>query len=164
MLSDCSSEQSIKKSTFGSLSMPGQPIRIFSYSDLQSVFLHFIFFPDVTKGPQPFKVSNLQPANLPFQEGDTIDPSGNKQDQELKDLCREILMVRISELHESDDDSMERVNLDDYNSNDYDEYLSDNMETTPPAVTEVKATIKQDLPAAPPAVTVTVQLEVEPAA
>ena len=73
-------------------------------------------------------------------------------------------MVRISELHESDDDSMERVNLDDYNSNDYDEYLSDNMETTPPAVTEVKATIKQDLPAAPPAVTVTVQLEVEPAA
>ena len=49
MLSDCSSEQSIKKSTFGSLSMPGQPIRIFSYSDLQSVFLHFILFPDVTQ-------------------------------------------------------------------------------------------------------------------
>ena len=68
-------------------------------------------------------------------------------------------MVRISELHESDDDSMERVNLDDYNSDDYDEYLSDIMETTPSTVTEVKTTIKQDPPVAPPAVTVTVQLE-----
>ena len=73
-------------------------------------------------------------------------------------------MVRISELHESDDDSMERVNLDDYNSNDYDEYLSDNMETTPPVVTEVKATVQQDPPVAPPAITVIVQLEEEPVA
>ena len=68
-------------------------------------------------------------------------------------------MVRISELHESDDDSMERLNLDDYNSDDYDEYLSDNMEATPTAITEVKTTIKQDPPLAPPAVTVTIQLE-----
>ena len=59
---------------------------------------------------------------------------------------------------------MERLNLDDYNSNDYDEYLSDNMEATPPPVTEVKTTIKQDPPAAPPTVTVTVQLEEELAA
>ena len=59
---------------------------------------------------------------------------------------------------------MERLNLDDYNSNDYDEYLSDNMETTPPAVTEDQAAIKQDLPAPPPAVTVTVQLEEQPVA
>ena len=73
-------------------------------------------------------------------------------------------MVRISELHESDDDSMERLNLDDYNSYDYDDYLSDNMETTPSAVTEVKATMKKDPPAAPPAATVTVQLEEEPVA
>jgi len=72
-------------------------------------------------------------------------------------------MVRISELLESDDDSMERLNLDDYNSDDYDEYLSDNIETTPPAVTEVKATIKQDPPAALPAITVTLQLEEKPA-
>ena len=93
-----------------------------------------------------------------------MDPLGSKQDQEIKDLYREILMVRISELHESDDDSMERVNLDDYNSNDYNEYLSDNMEATPSAITEVKTTIKQDPPAAPPAVTVTVQLEDEPVA
>ena len=57
---------------------------------------------------------------------------------------------------------MERLNLDDYNSNDYDEYLSDNMEATPSATTEVKTTIKQDLPAAPLAVTVTVQLEEQP--
>jgi hypothetical protein len=68
-------------------------------------------------------------------------------------------MIRISELHESDDDLMECLNLDNYNSDDYDEYLSDNIETTPPAVTEVEATIKQDPAAAAPAVTVTVQLE-----
>jgi hypothetical protein len=68
-------------------------------------------------------------------------------------------MVRISELHESDDDSMEHLNLDNYNSDDYEEYLSNNMETTPPVVTEVESTIKQDPSAAPPAVTVTVQLE-----
>jgi hypothetical protein len=73
-------------------------------------------------------------------------------------------MVRIFELHESDDDSMERLNLDDYNSDDYDEYLSDNIEATPSVITEVKNTIKQDPPLAPPAVTVTVQWEDEPVA
>ena len=70
-------------------------------------------------------------------------------------------MVCISELQESDNDSMERLNLDDYNSDDYDEYLFDNMETTPMAITEVKTTIKQDPPLAPLAVMVTVQLEDE---
>jgi hypothetical protein len=30
---------------------------------------------------------------------------------------------------------MEHLNLDDYNPDDYDEYLSNNMETTHPAVT-----------------------------
>ena len=73
-------------------------------------------------------------------------------------------MVHISELHESDDDSTERLNLDDYNSDDYDEYLSDNMEATPTAIIEVKTTIKQDPPLALPAVTVTIQLEDEPVA
>ena len=34
-------------------------------------------------------------------------------------------MARLMEI-EDEDDSMERVNLDDYNSNDYKEYLSDN--------------------------------------
>ena len=37
------------------------------------------------------------------------------------------------------------------------------MEATPTAIIEVKATIKQDPPAAPPAVTVTLQLEEKPA-
>ena len=73
-------------------------------------------------------------------------------------------MVRISELHELDDDLIERLNLDDYNSDDYDEYLSDNMEATPTAITEVKTTIKQDPLLASPAVTVTVQLEDKPVA
>ena len=68
-------------------------------------------------------------------------------------------MVRISEVHEPEDDSTERLNLDNYNSDDFDEYLSDNMETTPPTITEAQATTKQDLPVPPPGVTVTVQLE-----
>ena len=68
-------------------------------------------------------------------------------------------MVRISEVHELEDDSMEHLNLNDYNSDDFDEYLSDNMETTPPMVTEVQAATNQDLPTPPPAVIVTVQLE-----
>jgi len=33
---------------------------------------------------------------------------------------------------------MERLNLDDYNSDDYNEYLSDNMDTTPSPTTEVR--------------------------
>ena len=68
-------------------------------------------------------------------------------------------MVRISEVHEPEDDSTECLNLDDYNSDNFDEYLSDNMETTPPTVTEAQAATKQDLPAPPPAVIVTIQLE-----
>jgi len=85
--------------------------------------------------PQLLKAPSSQPADLTFQEGTPIDPSGSKHDQELQDPCREILMVCISELHESDDDSMERLNLDDYNSDDYDEYFFDNMEATPTTIT-----------------------------
>ena len=44
---------------------------------------------------------------------------------------------------------MERLNLEDYNSDDFDEYLSDNMETTAPTVIETQVASKQDL-AAPP--------------
>ena len=68
-------------------------------------------------------------------------------------------MVRISEVHEPADDYTERLHLDDYNSDDFDEYLSNNMETTPPTVIEAQAATKQDLPAPPPVVIVTVQLE-----
>ena len=69
-------------------------------------------------------------------------------------------MVRIAE--EPEGDPTERLNLDDYNSDDFNKYLSDNMETTPPTITEVQATTEEDLPAPPPpppAVTVTVQLD-----
>ena len=114
--------------------------------------------------PQPVEAPNPQPTDLPFQKGAPLNPSRSKQDQEVEDLYRKFLMVRISELHESDGDLTELLNLDDYNSDDYDEYLSDNMEATPSAITEVKTTIKQDPPAAPPAMTVTVQLEEEPMA
>jgi hypothetical protein len=75
---------------------------------------------------------NSQPTDLPFQQSTPLDPSSSKRDQEIQDLCREILMVRISEVHEPEDDSTERLNLDNYNPDDFDEYLYDNMETTPP--------------------------------
>ena len=114
--------------------------------------------------PQTLKALSPQVADLPFQQGTPLDLSASKQDQELQDLGREILMAHISELHEPEDDSMERLNLDHYNSDDYGKYLSDNMETTPPVITEVEAMVKQDSPAPPPAITVTVQLEEQPAA
>ena len=98
-----------------------------------------------------------QLADLPYQQSTLLYPSSSKQDQEVQDLCREILMVRIAE--EPEGDPTERLNLDDYNSDDFDEYLSDNMETTPPTITEAQATTKQDPPAPPPVMTVTVQLE-----
>ena len=103
--------------------------------------------------------SGSQPVDQPYQQSTPLDPSSSKQDQEVQDLCHEILMVRISEVQEPEGDSMERLNLDDYNSDDFDEYLSDNMETTSPTITKAQATTKQDPPAPPPAVTVTVQLE-----
>ena len=65
-------------------------------------------------------------------------------------------MVRISEIQESEDNSMERVNLDDYHSDDFDEHLSDNMETIPVAITQVKTSINQEPSLAPPIVTVTI--------
>ena len=68
-------------------------------------------------------------------------------------------MVRISEVHEPEDDSTGRLNLNDYNSDNFDKYLSDNMKTAPPTVTEAQAATKQDPPAPHLAVTVTVQLE-----
>ena len=103
--------------------------------------------------------SSSQPTDLPFQQSTPLDPSSSKQDQEVQDLCHEILMVRISVVQEPEGDPTECLNLDDYNSDDFDEYLSDNMETTPPTITEVQATTKQDPPAPAPAVTVTMQLE-----
>jgi len=109
-----------------------------------------------TQDPDTF---GSQPTDPPFQQSTPLDPSSSKQDKKIQDLCREILMVRISEVQEPEDDAAERLNLDDYNSDDFDEYLSDNMETTPPTITEAQATVKQDPPAPPPVVTVTVQLE-----
>ena len=68
-------------------------------------------------------------------------------------------MVRIAE--EPEGNPTERLNLDDYNSDDFNEYLSDNMETTPPTITEAQAATKENLPAPPlpSVVTVTVQLD-----
>ena len=88
--------------------------------------------------------SASQLADLPYQQSTPLDSSSSKQDQEIQDLCREILMVRIAE--EPEGDPAERLNLDDY---DFNEYLSDNMETTSPTITEAQVTTKDDLPAPP---------------
>ena len=104
--------------------------------------------------------SSSQPTDLPYQQSTPLDPSSSKQDQEVQDLCHEILMVRIAE--EPEGDPTERLNLDDYNSDDFNEYLSDNMKITPPTITEAQVATKEDLPAPPPpplAVTITVQLD-----
>ena len=68
--------------------------------------------------------SGSQPVDLPYQQSTPLDMSSGKQNQEIQDLCREILMVRIAE--EPEGDPTERLNLDDYNSDDFNEYLSDN--------------------------------------
>ena len=114
-----------------------------------------------TQDPNAF---SSQPTDLLFQQSTPLDLLASKQDQEIQDLCSEIIMVLISEVHETEDDSTKRLNLDDYNSDDFDEYLSDNMETTPPTVIEAQAATKQDPPIPPPAVRVTVQLEEQHAA
>ena len=110
------------------------------------------------KKAQDPNASASQLEDLPYQQSTPLDPSSSKQDQEIQDLCREILMVHIAE--EPDGDPTECLNLDDYNSDDFNEYISDSMETTPPTITEAQVTTKEDLPAPPPpAVTVTVQLD-----
>ena len=107
---------------------------------------------------QDTNASAPQPADLPYQHSTPLDLSSSKQNQEVQDLCSEILMVCIAE--EPEGDPTERLNLDDYNSDDFNEYLSDSMETTLPTITEAQVTTKEDLPAPPPpAVTVTVQLD-----
>ena len=121
------------------------------YATLQGRTVH------LRKAQDP-NVSASQLEDLPYQQSTPLDPSSSKQDQEVQDLCREILMVRIAE--EPEGDPTERLNLDDYNSDDFNEYRSDNIETTP-TITEAQVATKEDLPAPPthPAVTVTVQLD-----
>ena len=52
---------------------------------------------------------------LQFQKGTPLDPPEVEENQDINDICHEVLMVRISKFHESEDDSMERLNLDDPN-------------------------------------------------
>ena len=63
--------------------------------------------------------------DLPFQEGFPIEEDDT---QEIRNPDREIFMVIISiisEIEDHGDNPMGRVDLVDYNSSDYDEYLSD---------------------------------------
>ena len=63
-------------------------------------------------------------------------------------------MVIISEIQEHNDEPMERVDLVDYNSSDYDEFLSD------AEATETEA-VNYEIPSPPPGVIVTVHLDDE---
>ena len=63
-------------------------------------------------------------------------------------------MAIISEIQQHNDDPMERVDLADDNSSDYDEFLSD-------AETDKTTTVNCEIPPPPPGVTVTVHLDDE---
>ena len=95
---------------------------------------------------QSAEVHSLQIDKLPFQEGTSLAPSEYKHTQDIKDLCREVLLVHISEIQEVDDDSLDRVNLDDFHFDDFDENLFDNMDTGPVIMTKIKTTINHDPP------------------
>ena len=69
-----------------------------------------------------------------------------------EDPSREIFMAIITEIQELDDDPMARVDLVDYNSSDFDEFMSD-IETTPIPTDET------NLPLPPPSTTIAIQLE-----
>ena len=80
------------------------------YATLQGRMVHL-------RKVQDPNASCSQPADLPYQQSTPLDPSSDKQNQEVHDLCRDILMVRIAE--EPEGDPTERLNLDDYNSDDF---------------------------------------------
>ena len=89
---------------------------------------------------------------LPFQQGVPLQEEDDDQKTHFPD--REISMAIISEIQEHNDDPMERVDLINYNSSDYDEFLSD------AEATETEA-VNYEIPSPPPGVTVTVHLDDE---
>jgi len=84
----------------------------------------------------PREDRNLESTLLPYQEGLPL-PSPCLESNN-KDPSREVLMVRLMEI-DNDDDSMERINLEDYNSDEFNEYLSD--DDLPPTTEEVPANL-----------------------
>ena len=87
---------------------------------------------------------------LPFQQGAPL----QVDDQKTNSSYREIFMAIILELEDHKDDPAERVDLADYNSSDYDGFLSD-------AEAANTATINYEIPRPPPRVTVTVHMDDE---
>ena len=59
------------------------------YATLQGRMVHL-------RRAQDPNASGSQQADLPYQQSTPLDSSSSKQDQEIQDLCREILMVRIA--------------------------------------------------------------------
>ena len=87
---------------------------------------------------------------LLFQQGVPLHEEDDDQKTHFPD--REIFMAIISEIQEHNDDPIEQVELINYNSSDYDEFLSD-VEAT-----ETEA-VNYEIPSPPPGVIVTVHME-----
>ena len=106
---------------------------------------------------QMLRNPSSQDDELPFQEGA---PLKEKDTLANQDFSREIFMAIISEIQEPEDDPMGRVDLIDYNSSDYDEFLSDpEMDTTPIPRAEAENGPSYELPpSSPPSAMVTVQM------
>ena len=88
---------------------------------------------------------------LPFQEGLSLQEEYN---QEPRHPYRDIFMAIIVEIEELVNDPMGKVDLVDYNSSDYDEYLSD-AEARPAPLEAVN----YEIPPPPQGFSVTTHLE-----
>jgi hypothetical protein len=86
---------------------------------------------------------SLVTVNIPLQEEDN---------QKIYSPDREIFMAIISEIEEHDDDPMGRVDLIDYNSSNYDEYLFD-------VEAHDSEPVNYEIPPPSPGITVIVHLE-----
>jgi len=105
-------------------------------------------------------VTNKTSEVLPFQEGALLPPPKEEETQTTRDLSQEVLMVRTMEINScNDDNSLERVNLDDYCFDDFNEYLSDdNMQTTATTM-EVTTNINHESSHPPPSIIVKIEEE-----
>jgi len=88
---------------------------------------------------------------LPFQQGV---PLREDDTSKIYNPDREIFMAIISEIEYHKDNPAERVDLIDYNSSEYDEFLSDGEATE-------TAAINYEIPPPPPRVTATMHLDDE---
>ena len=102
------------------------------------------------------KLSSQEPATLPYQKGPPLPPPQAKEEPE--NPSQEVLMVRLMEI-DNDDDSMEQVNLDNYDFDDFREYLFDSEVQMTTA--EVTTNFNNEPHRPTPSVKVTINMEEE---